>query len=209
MQREINDKIFLGQAVSPFDVIGNSSALDKTVSNYTDAKEKVRKIRELISTGKYNADIAKFIPGMKFEGMLEDINTREKVARSSYKEMEELDFQILLTDCYYVNPKSIHLCFPMKIKTSTNEANNIDEDLITVNNFFAHLIKEISITKCGSDKESILIFSPYEIYQYSDAMMKHLPKDSLKELEKTMLCNIRPVHLNKTIIEEFAMDLNK
>ena len=49
MQREINDEIFLGQAVSPFDVIGNSSALDRTVSNYTDAKEKVRKIRELLA----------------------------------------------------------------------------------------------------------------------------------------------------------------
>ena len=38
---------------------------------------------------------------MKFQGMLEDIDTREKVAHSSYKEMEELDFQILLTENYY------------------------------------------------------------------------------------------------------------
>ena len=78
---------------------------------------------------------------MKFQGMLEDINTREKVAHSSYKEMEELDFQILLTDNYYVNPNSIHLCFPLKIKKSTNEGNDIEGDLITVNNFFAHLIR--------------------------------------------------------------------
>ena len=53
---------------------------------------------------------------MKFQGMLEYIDTREKVAHSSYKEMEELDFQLLLTDNYYVNPNSIHLFFPMKIK---------------------------------------------------------------------------------------------
>ena len=39
---------------------------------------------------------------MKFRGMLDDINTREKVAHSSYTDMEELDFQILLTDNYYV-----------------------------------------------------------------------------------------------------------
>ena len=62
MQREISDKVFLGQTVSPFDDIGNSSAIDRIASNYTDAKEKVRKIRELISTGKYDADIAKYIP---------------------------------------------------------------------------------------------------------------------------------------------------
>ena len=139
MQREISDKIFLRQTVSPFDDIGNSSAIDRTASNYTDAKEKVGKIRELISTGKYDADIAKYIPGileMKFQGMPENIDTRKKVVHLSYKGMEELDIQILLTDNYYINPNSIHLCFPMKIKKVTNEANDIDGDLITVNNFF-------------------------------------------------------------------------
>ena len=59
-------------------------------------------------------------------------------------------------------------------------------NLITVNNFVAHLIKEISITKYGSNKELIPTFSPYEIYQYSDSMLKHLPKDALKKLEKTL-----------------------
>ena len=128
MQREISDKIFPGQTVSPFDDTGNLSAIDRTASNYTDAKEKVRKIRELISTGKYDTDIAKYIHGileMKFQGMLEDINSREKVTHSSYKETEELDFRILLTDNYYVNPNSNHLCFPMKIKKSSDESSNI------------------------------------------------------------------------------------
>ena len=39
----------------------------------------------------------------------------------------------------------MHLCFPMKIKKSSNEVSAIDGDLIKVN-FFAHSIKEISIT---------------------------------------------------------------
>ena len=131
MQREISNKIFFGQTVSYFDDIGNSSAIGRTASNYTDAKEKIRKIRELISTGKYDADIANYIPGileMKSQGMPEDIDTREKVAYPSYKDMEELDFQILLTDNYYINPNSIHLCFTMKVKKATNEATYIDQD---------------------------------------------------------------------------------
>ena len=78
---------------------------------------------------------------MKFQGMLEDIDTRKKVGHSSYKEMEELDFQILLTENYYVNPNSIHFCFPMKIKKSSNESSDIGRDMITVNNFIGHLIK--------------------------------------------------------------------
>ena len=147
--------------------------------------KKFKKLENLLN---YDADIAKYIPGvleMKFQGMLEDIETREKVAHPYYKDMEELDFQILLTDNYYVNPSNIHLCFPMKIKKS-NEASHNDDDLITVKKFFAHLIKEITVTKYRSDKELILKFSPNEIYQYSDSMLKHLPKDTLKKLEKTL-----------------------
>ena len=82
-------------------------------------------------------------------------------------------------------------------KKSTNEATDTDADMIIVNNFFAHLIKEISITKYGSNKHLIPTFSPYEIYQYSNATMKHLPEDSLKKLEKTMLYSKTPLYLKK------------
>ena len=69
--------------------------------------------------GKYDVNLAKYIPGLlqlAFQGMLDDIDTREKVAHPSYKDMEQLDFQILLTENYYVNLNSIHVCFPIKIK---------------------------------------------------------------------------------------------
>ena len=62
--------------------------------------------------------------------MLEDIDTREKVADSSYTDMEQLDFQILLTDNYYINPNSIHICFSIKIKKETNQNLDIDSDFI-------------------------------------------------------------------------------
>ena len=126
MQREISDKLLLGKNVSSFENTGESDAIDWTASNYHDTKEKDKKIRELINTGNYDADIAKYIPGvleMKYQGMLEDIHIRQKVAHTSYKDMEKLDFQILLTDSYYVNPSGIHICFPMKIK-KIKEPNN-------------------------------------------------------------------------------------
>ena len=40
---------------------------------------------------------------------------------------------------------------------------DIDSDMITVNNFFGHPIKVISITMYGHNK-LIPAFSPYEIY---------------------------------------------
>ena len=43
--------------------------------------------------------------------------------------------------------------------------------------FFAHWIKQINITKYGKDKQLIPTTSPYEIYQYFDAMLKYLPKN--------------------------------
>ena len=119
--------------------------------------------------------------------MLEDIGTKEQPAHSSYRDMENLDFQTLLTDNYYANPNSMHLWFPMKIKKLSDSDDDIDADFITVNNFFAHFIKEVNVTKYRNDKQLIPTFLPYEIYQYSDSVLKHLPKDSLKKLEKKML----------------------
>ena len=50
MQRKISNKVFLGNTVFCYNNVGRSSAIDRTVSNYNDAKEKVQKIRELNST---------------------------------------------------------------------------------------------------------------------------------------------------------------
>ena len=61
---------------------------------------------------------SKIHPGLLdlvYQGMIEDIDTKEKAAHNSYKNMEQLDFQIMLTDNYYVNPNSIHL-FPHENK---------------------------------------------------------------------------------------------
>ena len=66
--------------------------------------------------------------------------------------------------------------------------------MVTVNNFFAHFVKEISITKYRSDKELIPIFTPYELYQYSDSILKHLPAETLKTIEKTLLYSKSPVY---------------
>lgn len=70
----------------------------------------------------------------------------------------------------------------MKIKKSSNRANDID--LIIINKFFGLLVKDISITRYRNDKQLIPTSSPYEIYQYSDAMLKHLPGDALKQFKK-------------------------
>ena len=60
MQRDISNKNTLGDTLNSLNDIRRSTAIDKTTSNYNDAKEKVQKIRDLINMGKYNADLVKF-----------------------------------------------------------------------------------------------------------------------------------------------------
>ena len=101
MQRETSHKDNLGDTLNPYNDARRSTEIDRTTSNYNDAKDKVQKIRDLINMGKFDADLAKYIPGLldlAIQGMLDDINTREKVVHPSYKDMEQLDFQILLRE---------------------------------------------------------------------------------------------------------------
>ena len=51
MQRKIGTEFEISNTVSPFDSHGKSSGIDRSVSNYTNAREKVQKIKQLISTG--------------------------------------------------------------------------------------------------------------------------------------------------------------
>ena len=166
MQRDISDKNTLGSTLNPTNDIRRSTAIDRTISNYNDAKEKVQKIWELVRMGKFDADLVKYTPGpvdLAIQGILDDIDTREKVVSPSHKDKEELDFQFL-TDNYYVNPSNIHIYFPIKILKKSNNSSNIDGDLISVNNFFAHWVKEVRITKYGSNKELPPTFTPWEVY---------------------------------------------
>ena len=64
-----------------------------------------------------------------------------------------------------------------------------------MNNFFAHWIKEISITRYGSYKELPLTFASWEVYQDSDQMLKNFPSDALKTIQKTLLFCKKPVYL--------------
>ena len=85
MERNIGTEIELGKTVSPFYSVGASSAIDRTMSNYREAGNKVRKIRKLIETYTYDVDIARNIAGTLdhvFQDILKDIDTKEQPVHS-------------------------------------------------------------------------------------------------------------------------------
>ena len=61
--------------------------------------------------------------------------------------------------------------------------NMIYKNMITVNNFSAHWIKEMDMKRCGDDLE-ILASTVKSIYCFSDPMLKEMPKDALELLKK-------------------------
>ena len=88
MQRKIGTEVELAKTVSPLESIGVSSAIDKAASNYLNVGEKAEKVKKLIATGTYNADIAKYILGTLepvFQGMLAGIDAKEQQAYISYR----------------------------------------------------------------------------------------------------------------------------
>ena len=119
MQRKIDENVHLGQTVSPFDSIGKSTAIDRTVLDFYNANKKIKKIKIFIYSGEYHADISRYIPGMlqlMFQGMLDRVNTIEQPAHISYKNLETFDFQLLLDQNLYTNLNSLHVCFPINLR---------------------------------------------------------------------------------------------
>ena len=99
--------------------------------------------------------------------------------------MKNVEFCLLLTANHYTNPNSFHFHYPIKLNKSTNCNSNIDNDLITANNFFAHWVKETNEKRYSEDVQIFPTSSPYEICQYFDA--KYLLEKFLKIIQKLLL----------------------
>ena len=104
-----------------------------------------------------------------------------------------MEFTINLKKNQYTNFSNMLLSLPIKIEKRSNTANNTDGDLITVNNLFMHWIREINVKTYGDDIAALPLNNVLEIHRYSDSMLKHLPKDSIKTFEKELLYSKTPV----------------
>ena len=94
-----------------------------------------------------------------------------------------------------MNFHGVHLVFPMKITKKSNVANNIHATEITVNNFFAHWIKEIDIKRLDDDIPILPTTNSILIYRYSDRLLKHMPQDLLVIIENDLLYSKKIVKL--------------
>ena len=87
IQLKIDNNEHLGQTLSLFDSIGKSAAIDSTASDFGNTNEKVKKIKRLICTGEFDADIARYTHvtlQLMSQVMLDRIDTIEQPAHISY-----------------------------------------------------------------------------------------------------------------------------
>ena len=89
----------------------------------------------------------------------------------------------------------VYLVFRMKIKKSFNAANDLADDVIKVNNFFVHWIKELDIKRYGDDIPILLLTNTVEIYKYSVEILKHMENDALKTVQNDLLYSNQKVRL--------------
>ena len=99
--------------------------------------------------------------------------TKRKYADEFYKNKKVIKFNIQLTANHYSNFQNVHLCFPIKTKSAADNDNNIAAGVITVNNVFAHWIKEIDIKRYGDNIPILQLTNTVDVYRYSDEFLKH------------------------------------
>ena len=128
-----------------------------------------------------------------YHDQIDWIDTKKTYAASTYTDMQMLEFVIDLTANQYLNFSNIILCLLITFRKTSNKAQAIDGDMIPVNNFFAHWIKDVNIKRYGDDIAVLPINKTLDIYRYSEAMLKHLPDDVLKTFQGDILYSKKPV----------------
>ena len=157
---------------------------------------KLDKLADLYDSGKVDADILRYIPGMSkimYQGQIDWIETKKTYASSTYTDMQMLEFVIDITANRYINFSTLVPCLPITFRKKTNKAQAIDQTMISVNNFFAHWINDVTVKRYGDDIAVLPVNTTLDTYRYSESMLKHLPDNVLATFQNELLSRKKKV----------------
>ena len=160
--------------------------------------KKADNLQNFIEKGEAEGGLLRYLPGLAlplYQGQIRGSIEKKAFADDTYKDLKTAEFTIHLSANQYMNFHNVHLVFPLKIKKKSNTNNDIVATATTVNNFFAHWIKEIDIKRLGDDTPILPTSNTVDIYKYSDAILKHLPKDALAVIQQDLLYSKKQVKL--------------
>ena len=123
MQREISNKITLGENLNPLRVnplrdVSNVPNVD-SVAHLRNVFGKVDKLGNLWDRGEADADVARYIPGLtdaSRQGQIYSIVGKKAYAAQTYSDLKTLDFTVILAAGTYTNYSSMALVLPIQIK---------------------------------------------------------------------------------------------
>ena len=69
----------------------------------------------------------------------------------------------------------------LKFTKTSDKAQQMDANMITVNNFFGHWFTDIDIRRYPDDMSILPTNNSVDIYQYFNMEMKYLPEKSVKK----------------------------
>ena len=214
MQKAISNKIQLGQTLNPAENCGGVPSIndEETLENLI---SKVDKVGKFIGTGKADEDLSRYYPNIlpitrqtQIAGEL----PRKSYASVTYSDKKQLEFVLDLTAGTYTNYSTIcllEICSPLKFTKKTNKASQMDDHIMTVNNFFGHWFTDIDIRRYPDDMMILPTNNNVSIANYSNAQMKHLPAKSVKKLLKTMLYYNKDVVYNQDDMDHIIVLLTK
>ena len=128
MQREISNKIQLGETLNPLHDVSAVSFIDNT-SNLKDVFGKVDKLGDLRDKGNTDASLRRYIPGLSKEKYL-ILFKKKRTQRQHIAIKKTLEFTTELAANTHKNYSSMCIVLPIQIKKSTDKTANVN--VITV-----------------------------------------------------------------------------
>ena len=199
MQQTISNKIQLGDTLNPLKDAGGISSIDDA-ANLENRYSKVDKIGKFWKTGKADDNLARYIPNLtevSRQNQVAGTNSRKAFASQTYSDKKNFKFIIELLSNNYSNYSRMCLVLPIQFTKNTNKTAQMDADLITVNNFFGHWIKDIDIRSYPDDTRILPTNNSVDVCQYSAQQFKYLPQLSLNTVQKTFLYCKKAVYLEE------------
>ena len=144
MQNKINKEIQFVQALNPLKNKAKVSRINNT-SDLQNVFTKIHKLKKVWDDGIMEFDLIRYLPGMakiSRQGQICNIQPQRVYASPNWYDLRTFEFNVML-NCRYSNKfYNMHLNIALQTKKQNkNTANNIEDNLMTVNNFFAIFIK--------------------------------------------------------------------
>ena len=184
MQKAISNKIQLGDTLNPLKDYARVISINDE-GNLENLIQKVYKVGQFWKMGKADGDSSRYFPNIlrvTRQAQIAGELPRKAYVSVMYLDKKQLGFVLDLKANTYTNYSSMEIFFPLKFTKKTNKSQQMDAQMITLNNFFGHWFTDIDIRLYPYDTRILPTTNSVDIYQYSNAQLKYLPKKLVKTL---------------------------